>query len=320
MTNLENKNIFEISEILLQSEKQILKDISGYNLEELLNEISKSDDSVLESIYSSTKLIKNSTLVKKGIYPYRALLSEKTVNYRRKKLNLHLNPYFKKWNDDGIVIIEDFLPSQEFSKIQTQLNQNKKSGQSIILSDFKPFTDLVQMCLATTENQGYHPSLGSEYIIHKPNDDQVNLHSDIFHPNLKVWLYVNDCNIDNGPYSFVFKSHKKTPKILEFIHKQGLIWNEGETHPDFFKYNAGPSDNQMGSPRILRSENCTDENIDEVNSELRKLDLPQVTTIQAKANTIIFTDTTGFHARGYAKPGSERYSLRNAFRINPFII
>jgi len=319
MENLENKDIFEISEILLKDTKHILKDISGYSLEELLDEIQKTDDNTLESIYSSEKLIKNFTLVKKGIYPYRALLSEKTVEHRREKLNLQNNPYFKEWDENGIIVIKDFLPTQDFLNIQSQLNNKKESGQSLNLSSNKQFLDLVNMCLATN-NQGYHPSLGSEYIIHKPNDDQVNVHSDIFHPNLKIWLYVNDCNLDNGPYSFVYKSHKKTPKMLEFIHKQGLIWDKGADHPDFFKYNAGTSDSQMGSPRVLRSKNCTNENMDEVNKELKKLDLPPVTTLKAKANTIIFTDTTGFHARGYAKPGSERYSLRNAFRINPFII
>jgi hypothetical protein len=60
--------------------------------------------------------------------------------------------------------------------------------------------------------------------------------------------------------------------------------------------------------------------MEQVNQELSKLDLPPVTVIEAKQNTIIFTDTTGFHARGYAASGAERYSLRNAFRINPFMI
>ena len=335
MENLENKDIFEISEILLKDTKHILKDVSGYSLEELLDEIQKTDDNILEAIYSSEKIIKNSTLVKKGIYPYRALLSEKTVEYRRKKLNLQNNPYFKEWDENGIIIIEDFIPTQNFLNIQSQLNNEKKSGLVLDLSTHSDFAKIVQMCLATselTDNDGkkylnllgidkYKVSsytLGSEYIIHEPNDDQVNLHSDIFHPNLKIWLYINDCNIDNGPYSFVFKSHKKTPKMLEFIHKQGLIWDKGVDHPDFFKYNASAL--AIGSPRVLRSKNCTNENMDEINKELEKLDLPPVTIIKAKANTIIFTDTTGFHARGYAKPGSERYSLRNAFRINPFII
>tara|TARA_R110000744_G_scaffold84864_1_gene166075 strand:- start:166 stop:1179 length:1014 start_codon:yes stop_codon:yes gene_type:complete len=337
MENLENKDIFEISEILLKDTKHILKDVSGYSLEELLDEIQKTDNNTLESIYSSEKLIKDSTLVKKGIYPYRALLSEKAVEYRRKKLNLQNNPYFKEWDENGIIVIEDFLPTQDFLNIQSQLNNEKKSGYNLDLSLHPDFSKIVQMCLATselTDNDGKKYlnllgtdqvkassyTLGSEYVIHAPNDDQVNVHSDIFHPNLKIWLYINDCNIDNGPYSFVYKSHKKTPKMLEFIHKQGLIWDKGADHPDFFKYNSAESTDGMGSPRILRSENCTNDNMDEVNKELEKLDLPPVTTLKAKANTIIFTDTTGFHARGYAKPGSERYSLRNAFRTNPFIV
>ena len=106
--------------------------------------------------------------------------------------------------------------------------------------------------------------------------------------------------------------------MLKFIHEQGLIWDKGIKHPDFFKYNA--NEKAMGSPRLSRSQNCTTDNLDELNKKLEELDLPPITTLKAKANTIIFTDTTGFHARGYAKPGSERYSLRNAFRINPFII
>ena len=63
MENLENKDIFEISEILLKDTKHILKDVSGYSLEELLDEIQKTDNNTLESIYSSEKLIKDSTLL-----------------------------------------------------------------------------------------------------------------------------------------------------------------------------------------------------------------------------------------------------------------
>ena len=318
METLENKDIFEISEILLEDSKIILEDISGYKLEELFDQIQQSPPNIISSIYNSDKIINDSELVKKGIYPYRSLLSEKTVNYRRKKLNLHTHPYFQEWDKNGTLVIENFLPFQDFENLQFQLNSNKESGQSINLSSLSKFTDLVEMCLATPKNQGYHPSLGSEYIIHQSGDDQVNLHSDIFHPNLKIWLYINDCNLDNGPYSYVFKSHKKTPKMLKFIHEQGLIWDKGIKHPDFFKYNA--NEKAMGSPRLSRSQNCTTDNLDELNKKLEELDLPPITTLKAKANTIIFTDTTGFHARGYAKPGSERYSLRNAFRINPFII
>jgi hypothetical protein len=318
MNDLENKDIFEISEILLHDVKDILKDISGYSLSELFDSIIEYPESLINDIYSSEKIIKDSTLVKKGIYPYRAILSERTVNYRREKLGFHTHPNFNGWNETGCVIIENFLPQTDFSQLQFSLNQDKKSGYSIDLSQNKEFVDLVKMCLATPENLGYHPSLGSEHVIHYSNDDQVNLHSDIFHPNLKIWLYINDCNLENGPYSFVFGSHKKTPKMLEFIHKHGLIWNEGPSHPEFFKYNASPT--AIGSPRILRSENCDNNNMEQVNQELSKLDLPPVTVIEAKQNTIIFTDTTGFHARGYAASGAERYSLRNAFRINPFMI
>jgi len=318
MKDLENKDIFEISEILLHDVKDILKDISGYSLSELFDSIMGSPESIINEIYSSEKIIKDSTLVKKGIYPYRAILSEKTVQYRREKLKLHIHPKFNEWHDTGCVIIDNFLPHDYFINLQLQLNQNKQSGLSIELSQNKQFVDLVKMCLATTENVGYHPSLGSEYIIHYSNDDQVNLHSDIFHPNLKIWLYINDCNLENGPYSFVFGSHKKTPQLLEFIHKQGIIWDVGPSHSEFFKYNA--SSTAIGSPRMVRSENCNNDNINQVNEELNLLGLPPVTVIEAKQNTIVFTDTTGFHARGYATPGAERYSLRNAFRINPFLI
>lgn len=318
MIDLTNKDIFEISEILLVDIKDTLKDITGYSLTELFDEIAKCDSSIINDIFSSEKIIKNSNLVEKGIYPYRAILSEKTVQYRREKLGLHTHHKFNEWDETGCVIIENFLDQNNFTQLQHYLNLDKKSGISIDFSQNNEFIDLVKMCLATTENLGYHPSLGSEYVIHYSNDDQVNLHSDIFHPNLKIWLYVNDCNHENGPYSFVFNSHKKTPKMLEFIHKQGLIWDVGTTHPEFFNYNASAT--AIGSPRVYRSENCDNTNIDQVNQELNKLDLPPATIIEAKQNTIIFTDTTGFHARGYARPGAERYSLRNAFRINPFMI
>jgi len=172
MIDLENKDIFEISEILLIDVKDILKDVSGYSLEELFDEIINSDSSTINEIFSTEKIIKNSSLGKKGIYPYRAILSEKTVQYRREKLGLHTHPKFNEWNESGCVIIENFLDQDNFTQLQNYLNQDKKSGISIDFSQNEEFIDLVKMCLATQENLGYHPSLGSEHIIHYSNDDQ----------------------------------------------------------------------------------------------------------------------------------------------------
>lgn len=318
MKDLNNMDIFQISEILLESEKEILKDITGTSLLDLLDKISKSNDDTLMSIYSSEKIIKDSGLVKMGIYPYRALLSEKTVEYRRKKLGLDNNKYYNTWLTDGIIKIENFIDDAEFQNLSDYLNVEKRSGISIDFSKHKDFKNIVEMCLATNSSKHYHPSLGSEYIIHYENDDQVNLHSDIFHPNLKIWLYINDTHEENGPYCFVYGSHKKTPEMLEFIHKNGIVWDAGPTHVDFFEYNA--SETAVGSPRLLRDGNCANKNIDKLNKKLEELKLPEVSVMSAKKNTIIFTDTTGFHARGYAEPGSIRYSLRNAFRINPFML
>jgi hypothetical protein len=55
MNDLENKDIFEISEILLHDVKDVLKDISGYSLEELFDSIMECPEHIINDIFPQKK-------------------------------------------------------------------------------------------------------------------------------------------------------------------------------------------------------------------------------------------------------------------------
>jgi hypothetical protein len=53
--------------------------------------------------------------------------------------------------------------------------------------------------------------------------------------------------------------------------------------------------------------------------ELQELGYPKPTVFAVPANTLIIADTNGFHRRGEAPPGAERFSIYGGMRRSPFL-
>jgi hypothetical protein len=69
---------------------------------------------------------------------------------------------------------------------------------------------------------------------------------------------------------------------------------------------SGPGGDKGGSFRITED-------------ELRDLGYPEPTVFTVPANTLIVGDTHGFHRRGDAVPGTERFAVYGGMRRSPFI-
>lgn len=307
-----------IDKTMTSDDKKLISHISNYSFDNLIDDISKLSDETLSLIFSSEKLIKDVELNKKGLHIFRCLFAERVFDERRKVLGYDKNEYYNTFKDNGAIIIENFIADNVWRNIKDTANKNLNNGQSYIcdLRQNKQFQELIKL---TTALPMEYSSLGTEFLVHIDNDRQSVpefLHSDIFQPSIKIWLYLEDVTLNKGPLSYVIGSHRKSLKVLEWWYKMSCIACD-ENHKDFDKY-------------ILRNE--TDENNwdfspclnsgakeDKINIELEKLDLPKITRFSKKENTLIIVDTSGFHGRETAKAGMTRFSLRGGIRENPFI-
>jgi len=127
------------------------------------------------------------------------------------------------------------------------------------------------------------------------HDPQTRLHADTFHPTAKAWLFLDDVEDDQGPFSYVPGSHRLTQARLDWEYQKSI--------------GARTSSEQMhreGSFRIDKS-------------ELASLGLPPPRRFAVRANTLVVADTSGFHARCPSLKSSHRVEIYASLRRNPFL-
>jgi hypothetical protein len=321
-------DIFELSELLISdSDKKMIEDISNHSYQELMSDIHNSDYEVIGKIYSEEKIINNYDMNKKGLHIYRIILAKRIEEYRRRKYSFQ-NEYTDTWENDGIIIIPDFLEHTEYSSIKNLADQKIKDSEKFYLdlSSNKKFQEIVSMAAAAPSNIS---SLGSERIefdVIDTEEEQYNLHSDTFQPCVKVFYYINEIKEDEGPFCFVKGSTKvDNPKLLKWLYDASCISLDDssdllyEILPAKLGVSSvdtwGKNESTTFSPRLGR--NVGD---DILNQRLNNMDLPIIQPIIGKGNTLVIANTSGFHRRGRAKQGVIRTTLRSGQRFNPFII
>mmetsp|Transcript_8382 Transcript_8382/g.13102 ORF Transcript_8382/g.13102 Transcript_8382/m.13102 type:complete len:477 (-) Transcript_8382:332-1762(-) len=133
---------------------------------------------------------------------------------------------------------------------------------------------------------------------HMADDAQYEMHVDTFHAAYKIWIYQNATTAEMGPLNFVRGSHRNSPGKLAWL----------------YRVTVPPAKHVLREPSIRLNEDET------------KLGFKPREIMTTPPMTFVIADTSGFHARGYAEPGT----IRNAMRIegpydgglprkNPFI-
>jgi hypothetical protein len=119
-------------------------------------------------------------------------------------------------------------------------------------------------------------------------DPQTLLHRDTFYQTTKIIFYLNDVNTKSGPFVYSPGSHKlNIRKILtEYLNS------------------------------ILNKDKCIRYKNNFFYDHYKRNELPLV----GKANSLIITNTNGFHRREKIRNFSERKTLRFSFRFNPFTL
>jgi hypothetical protein len=124
------------------------------------------------------------------------------------------------------------------------------------------------------------------------HDLQKDLHRDTFHRATKLWFYLEDVELEQGPFVYVPRSHRITKARYRWEYERAVrSCNERRANGSF--------------------------RVDE--AELESLGLPRPTPLPVKANTLVIADVVGFHRRGDAKPGTRRLALYSGIRKNPFL-
>lgn len=118
-------------------------------------------------------------------------------------------------------------------------------------------------------------------------DPETDLHSDIFYPVHKCWLYLTDVTADAGPLVYVKGSHHLRLRQLKYLYEES----------------CGPN---VGSRRIS-------------SSELEQIGLAE-TAVTCEMNTLVVANTLGYHRRTRGRPGLQRIALHESLRSRPFAL
>jgi len=267
-------------------------------------------------IFSHKKTLSFPFLNKLGAQPFRIWLAEKRYALRGKKVSEELKPYVETLERDGIVVIENFLPKEQFEELEAQCllaleneerTRIKHDGPNVYTNinfpKLKAYKQ-VRSVLGSTKVQGLfnaaeRRSFGQEYIakhlttlVQGPEgeltDPETQLHEDTFFNTFKAWLYITDVELEDAPFVFVKGSHKND--VTKRMSKS-------------FDYSL--KKDKINSRRISKE-------------ELAELGMKE-THYVAKKNTLVMANTLGFHRRLRGKEGHIRIGLAYSTRFNPFI-
>lgn len=116
-------------------------------------------------------------------------------------------------------------------------------------------------------------------------DLQASLHTDIFFPTHKIWLYLDDVREQDGPLIYYPGSNRQSVTSLRGVYRSSVGGDDG-------------------SRRVPPDEPAR-----------RNLE-PKVFT--CRANTMVIADTSGYHGRVQGRAGGTRTVLEVELRPDPF--
>ena len=277
----------------------------------------------LKIIFSGEKCLDNKILNILGIQSFRYLISK--ILYLTKFFFLRRTEYLNVFNN-GFDKEQNFLDEKYFFKIREeyfkaiedpkyskkilQTNQQKESIEitsvdinESIKEDYPNLYNLknnikVNNFFLKCEQRkkvNIYMSLEKIETVNSLNlDTQKNYHYDTFYSTFKAWLYIDDVELNDGPFYYIKNSHKISFKrlILEWIFSIRRSFNKN--FDDSFRYG-----NSLKNQKKLND--IAEKFID-------------------KKNTFIMANTHGLHRRGDSNVNTVRNTIHFYSRENPFKI
>lgn len=245
----------------------VISDITGTEYSTLVSNIYKQPLDFQKRILSQEKFIEHEELNKQGLHLFRAVAAELAVIQRTVDNDVYHHPNYLEFNENGILILED------------KYHWYEKQDQDL--------WNLLSMCAGKkVEPQPFRENR----FVHQAGDIQNELHTDIFQPNVKSWMYLQDITLKHGPTNFIFGSHINRDNKLKYLYDMSTL---PKGHPDI----------REGSFPL---------------KDHKKYGFPDPTPVTGKKGTYFVCDTSGFHSRGVATPGTVRVTAKLHYRFNPF--
>ena len=265
-------------------------------------------------------IIGSPALNRAGLHVWRLKMAHALTGWRRKRLARFIPEDLREQFDrDGFVVVRNVLSEEEFRRLQqailgTEMQcRSQQQGDTITrrvpvgrelrrgipelarLIDSHSWRDLTAYVASTRSRPFCYIQTILGGVAEGPEDPQVELHSDTFHPSLKAWLFLTDVEEDGRPLTYVAGSHR--------LSRDRIAW---ERRKSIEVLHGNDRLSQRGSFRIQPE-------------ELGELGLPEPTQFCVPANTLVIADTCGFHARARSNRQTVRVELWAYCRRNPFL-
>lgn len=256
----------------------------------------------------------------------------------RIRIDARFKNYLNELEKEGVVVIPDFFPPEEYELIRSEYKANEphlrltEHDTEILLPHVERLSlhdrrvdsrvrdlfiknPLINAISASFLNRPFRLPIEAYFVKISVNEDELslpknggtnNLHFDAPLRVFKVFYYINDTTVDQGPFTYCKGSAKRASlKRLLFEYRLSVRFALNRFNPE----NAGEYLNDEPWVKITPE-------------EMREQGLLETKTA-AKGNTLVLANTGGFHRRGeFTKAGARETveinfraveSLRNSF-------
>lgn len=281
----------------------------------------------LALIFSGDKDFRNNPVIgspvlnRMGLHITRKRFADAACKLRRYLLEVGLDKNLvSNFQANGFFLLDNFLPQKDFVGLRREiaslstfavemtqtpaltrrfnLDATTCADYPILLSLIKNHTLLRLLRYAA----GYSGSpIIAVQCIHTDScqsgqdyDPQTDWHTDTFHSTAKAWLFLHDVAAEDGPFAYIPGSNQLTIERLAWERAQSVTASQ-HTNPMHAK----------GSFRVSPT-------------ELEAFDYPAPVMVEARANTLVVADTSGFHRRTPSTHPTLRIEIYLSLRRNPF--
>ena len=256
-------------------------------------------------IVSQNHIVPSPIANRLGVPVLRTFLADILIKLRRFKNCRPKNDFENQLIKDGIVVIPNFLPDEEFKNLKSEFDNNREVDKNEYekFPAMKKFARNKQLIRLISVGEGIKvvdelKKFNLEKTIfgdpNKDIDANVPFHADIHFHSHKVLFYMSDVTEEGGPFTYCKNSHLNNLNRLWFEFKRGQL-----------------KDAHIEGWRIQQ-------HLDKkfFNDYFRKLKNKEY-KVACPANTLVIANVHGFHKRGESISGVERSLIRIPLRYNP---
>lgn len=265
-------------------------------------------------------VIGSAVLNRLGLHVVRVVLADRVMAFRRLLLAARVAPEDREaLRRDGFILKTDFLPAEDFAALEAEVRAMNEparechQGDTItwrVLLDHDTLARLpaTRRLIEDRRYRGLLSYVAGRFrvpghwvqniragLLPGRPDPQTNIHADTFQPTMKAWLFLDDVDESNGPFTYVPGSQRVTWKRLKYEYRRSIT-----------EAKSADSYSARGSFRVAEA-------------DLPALGLPTPKAFSVGKNTLVVADTVGLHRRGDStlRPSS-RLEIWSMCRTNPF--